>query len=239
MISHSASNGARVAAVVGGSGGIGRAIVRQLRNAGVHTINLDVAEVDESDALYCDVRDAGSVDGAFAQISRECGRLDDVVYCAGVSRNSVLWKMTAAEWDLIHDVNLRGAFLVLRAAIPLMRESGGGHIVLIGSINGTRGKRGTAAYSASKAGIAGLAKSVAREVGSFGISVNVVEPGWVRTPMTEALPEEVRSAALAETLLGEFTECDDIASAVAFLCSDGARHITGQTLRVDSGQLIS
>lgn len=231
------SPGVRVAAVIGGSGGIGRAIVRQLRSSGLHALNLDVDGIDESDAMYCDVRDPASVDGAIAQIFRDCGRLDDVVYCAGVSRNNVLWKMTVEEWDVIHDVNLRGAFLVLRAAIPLMRESGG-RIVLIGSINGARGKRGTAAYSASKAGLSGLAKSAAREAGSFGISVNVVEPGWVRTPMTEALPENVRSAALAETLLGEFTDCDDVANAVMFLCSDGARHITGQTLRVDSGQLV-
>ena len=121
---------------------------------------------------------------------------------AGVSRDAVVWKLAVDDWDFVQDVNLRGAFLLLRHAIPIMRERGGGSVILIGSINGSRGKRGTSAYSASKAGLIGLARSVARETGRFGIRVNVVEPGWVRTPLTEALPSGVRDAALAETALG-------------------------------------
>jgi NAD(P)-dependent dehydrogenase (short-subunit alcohol dehydrogenase family) len=134
-------------------------------------------------------------------------------------------------------VNLRGAFLLVRHAIGEMRRGGsGGRIILIGSINGSRGKRGTAAYSASKAGLVGLAKSVAREVGRFDITANVVEPGWVRTELTESAPEGVRSAALAETQLGALVEPQDVAAAVLYLCSEGARRVTGQILRVDSGQ---
>jgi 3-oxoacyl-[acyl-carrier protein] reductase len=216
----------RVAVIVGAEGAIGSAIVRQLRESGATVVSLDLPQ--------CDVRDPQSVADAFAQLER----VDMVVYAAGVTRESVVWKLAVEEWDAIHDVNLRGAFLVLREAIPILRRGTGGSIVLIGSINGTRGKRGTSAYSASKAGLVGLAKSVARETGRFGITVNVVEPGWVRTPMTEALPPDIRDAALAETLLGTFVEPEDVAATVAFLCSPGARRMTGQTVRVDAGQLV-
>jgi len=119
-----------------------------------------------------------------------------------------------------------------------MRQGKGGRVVLIGSINGSRGKFGTSAYSASKAGLIGLAKSVARETGRFGILVNVIEPGWVRTPLTEALPKEIQQAAEAESVLGSLLDVSDVASAVLFLCGPGASRITGQILRVDAGQFL-
>lgn len=213
-----------VAAVVGSAGAIGGAIVRRLCESGMRVVSLDVHN--------CDVRDPFSVAAAFARIER----LDALVYAAGITRESVLWKLGVDDWDAIHDVNLRGAFLVLKDAIPIMRRGGGGRIILIGSINGSRGKFGTAAYSASKAGLIGLAKSAAREVGRFRITVNVIEPGWVQTPMTGALPNDVRAAALGETLLGELVEPDDVAETAAFLCN--APHITGQIIRVDAGQYV-
>ena len=135
-------------------------------------------------------------------------------------------------------VNLRGAFLLIRHSLPLLRRGSSGRIVLIGSINGSRGKFGTSAYSASKAGLIGLTKSLAREVGRFGILVNVVEPGWVRSPLTEVVPQAVRDAALAESVLGSFLEPADVAASVVFLCGSGANHITGQILRVDGGQYL-
>lgn len=210
------------AVVVGAKGGIGRVIVEHLRD-------YEVAGLDVDD---CDLRDDSSV----AQALKGIGGFDVLVHSAGVSRDAVVWKLAVEDWDLVHDVNLRGAFLLIRHAVPILRERGGGSIVLIGSINGSRGKRGTSAYSASKAGLVGLARSVAREVGRFGIRVNVVEPGWVRTPLTDSLPSELRETARAETSLGELVEPADVAEMVAFLAK--AKRITGQVFRVDAGQFI-
>ena len=133
---------------------------------------------------------------------------------------------------------LRGAFLLMRHAVPPMRAAGLGRIVLIGSINGSRGKFGQTAYAASKAGLIGLAKSAARETGRLGIRVNVVEPGLVDTEMAKAMPEEARKAALEETLVGRIAEPGDIASIVRYLCGPGGEQITGQVLRVDGGQYL-
>lgn len=135
-------------------------------------------------------------------------------------------------------INLRGAFLLLQSGIPALRRAGGGRIVLIGSINGSRGKFGTSAYSASKAGLIGLARTVARETGRFGIRVNVIEPGWVKTPLTDALPRAVVDAAAGESLVGQLLDPSDIARAVVYLCGPGGEAITGQILRVDGGQSL-
>jgi 3-oxoacyl-[acyl-carrier protein] reductase len=225
----------RVAIVTGGSGAIGAAIIDALTGAGATTTSLDVAAAH--DWIACDVRNDDSVAAAVSAVHERYGRLDIVVHAAGIARDAVLWKLSVDDWDIVQQVNLRGAFLLLRHSMPLLREHGG-RVVLIGSINGSRGKFGTVAYSASKAGLLGLAKSAARETGRFGITVNVVEPGWVRTPLTESAPQSVRDAALAETLTGEFVEPCDVAAAAQFLCGHGGRHITGQVLRVDSGQLV-
>jgi 3-oxoacyl-[acyl-carrier protein] reductase len=230
----------RVAIVTGGAGGIGKAILQSLQAAGAQVFCLDLVAPAGAESTWaeCDVRDDASVASAVQQVERECGRCDIVVHAAGVSRDAVIWKMAVEDWDLVQAVNLRGAFLLLRHTIPLLRRGEGGHIVLIGSINGSRGKFGTSAYSASKAGLLGLAKSVARETGRFGISVNVIEPGWVRTPLTDAVPPQVREAALAETLLGTLVDPEDIAGAVLYLCGPAGRRITGQILRVDGGQFL-
>ena len=229
-----------MAIVTGGSGAIGSAILRALEKAGARAISLDVKAPTEKDHHWveCDVRDDASVARAVERVTTEHGRIDCAIHAAGVSRDAVVWKLTVDDWDFIQAVNLRGAFLLLRHAVPVMRNGSGGRVVLIGSINGSRGKFGTSAYSASKAGLLGLAKSVAQETARFGILVNVVEPGWVRTPLTEAVPKEVRDAALAESLVGRFLEPEDVAASVLFLCGPGARFITGQILRVDGGQCL-
>jgi len=229
----------RVAIVSGGSGAIGRAILQAFEQAGARAVSLDLSDPRDKRAwVKCDIREDSSVVAAVQSAYKAEGRLDFVVHAAGVSRDSVIWKMSAEDWDSVQAGNLRGAFLLLRHSIPLLRPGPGGRIVLIGSINGSRGKFGTSAYSASKAGLIGLAKSVAREVGRFGILINVVEPGWVRTPLTEVVPQAVKDAALAESLLGTFIEPADVAASVVFLCGPGAAHITGQVLRVDGGQYL-
>jgi NAD(P)-dependent dehydrogenase (short-subunit alcohol dehydrogenase family) len=167
------------------------------------------------------------------------GRLDFVVHCAGITRDAVLWKLADEDWDAVLRVNLDAAFHLLKAAAPHLRRSERGAVVLIASINGERGKFGQANYAASKAGLIGLARTAARELGRDGARVNVVAPGFIATPMTAALADEHRQAALAETALGRAGRPEDVAAAVLFLCSDLARHVTGQVLRVDGGQLMA
>ena len=228
-----------VAVVVGGAGGLGSAICTRLLANGGRIFSLDLAAAGQGVAsVECDVREPESVAGAMATVEEAAGRIDSLVYCAGLTRDAVTWKLAVEDWDLVQSVNLRGAFLAMKAAIPVMRRAGGGRIVLIGSINGSRGKFGTAAYSASKAGLIGMAKSTSRETGKFGITVNVVEPGMVRTPLTRELPGEVLEEAARETLLGELVEPEDISAVVAMLCGEAGRRITGQVLRVDAGQFL-
>ncbi|MCH8947344.1 MAG: SDR family oxidoreductase [Acidobacteria bacterium] len=230
----------QVALVSGGSGGIGLAIIHALGQAGAEAVSLDLTAPGEEGIAWVkgDVRDDASVAAAVEEVFQRHGRLDLVIHAAGVTRDAVLWKLPVDDWDLVQAVNLRGAFLLLRHAVPALRRGKGGRIVLIGSINGSRGKFGLTAYASSKAGLIGLAKSAARETARFGILVNVVEPGMVRTPMTDALPQKVRDAAAAESLLGGLLEPADVAAAVLFLCGPGASQITGQILRVDGGQFF-
>jgi acetoacetyl-CoA reductase/3-oxoacyl-[acyl-carrier protein] reductase len=150
-----------------------------------------------------------------------------------------LWKLEDADWDEVMRVNLDSAFHVLKLAIPVMRRSGEGAVVLVSSINGERGKVGQANYAASKAGLIGLGRTAARELGRFGIRVNVVAPGMILTPMTEKLSQEIRDRAVEESALGRVGTPEDVARACLFLVSPLASHITGQVLRVDGGQLIA
>jgi acetoacetyl-CoA reductase/3-oxoacyl-[acyl-carrier protein] reductase len=193
---------------------------------GAIDISLDLADPDAT--LH-------AVD-AFAE---EQERLDFVVHCAGITADSVVWKMPVEEWRRVLSVNLDSAFFLLQAAVPHLRKTGGGSVVLISSINGERGKFGQSNYAASKAGLNALARSTAKELGRFGVRVNAVAPGLVRTAMTESLPGEVLRTALDETALGRMAEPEDVAGSVLFLCSDLARHVTGQVLRVDGGQLTA
>ncbi len=242
----------RVAIVTGGSRGIGKAIVTELAERGtdvVFTYRSDddgaretIAAVDRSArravAQRLDMREAGAA-AHVVQAARDLfGRLDILVNNAGVNRDSVVWKMTDEAWAEVIETDLTAGFRLMRAAIPVMRSAGWGRIVSIASINALRGKFGQSNYTAAKAGLIGLTKTVAREVGGFGITANVVAPGLIDTAMAKAMPEEARARSLAETVVGRLGTVEDIAHAVAFLAGPHAGHITGTVLSVDGGQHI-
>jgi 3-oxoacyl-[acyl-carrier protein] reductase len=232
----------RTALVAGGSGGIGAHVVALFRAAGARVLSVDrpgIAPPDGAIGIECDLADAGATASLFDAVARHTDALDVVVHCAGITRDAVVWKLTDEDWSRVLAVNLDSAFRILRGAAPLLRARGGGAVVLVSSINGERGKFGQANYAASKAGLIGLARSCARELGRFGVRVNVIAPGMVRTPMTAALADEHVKKAIEESALGRIADPDDVARAVLFLCTDLSRHVTGQVLRVDGGQLTA
>ena len=231
----------KVALVAGGSGGIGAAAAGALAAVGARVIAADLPGRPAPQGVEfaaCDLRSADEIAALVEGVRRDHGRLDVLVHAAGIARDAVLWKMTPAAWSEVMQVNLESAFHLLHAAIPVMR-SGGGSIVLIASINGERGKFGQANYAASKAGLIALARSAASEVGRFGIRVNAIAPGWIETPLTAALPAEARARAESESLLGRLGTPDDVARIVVFLATPLSRHVTGQVVRVDGGQLTA
>ncbi|MBM3991532.1 MAG: SDR family oxidoreductase [Planctomycetes bacterium] len=228
----------KVAVVSGGSGGIGRAVCALLRAAGASVCNIDshrAQPVAGATNVACDLGDATAIEALCSQLP---ARVDVFVHCAGITRDGVLWKLGAQRWNEVLRVNLDSAFHLLALLTPRLRERGGS-VVLVTSINGERGKFGQSNYCASKAGLIGLAKSAARELGSFGVRVNCVAPGWIETDMTRALPEEHRLRALNETAAARLGQPEDVASAVLFLASPLSAHVTGQVLRVDGGQLMA
>lgn len=229
-----------VALVTGGSSGIGLAIARALSAAGARVHVLDRAEPPAGEAFVfhaCELSQRGAAEPIVAELLAREQRLDLLVQSAGITRDNVLWKLSDEEFEEVLAVNLTGAFRVLRAVVPQMRKQQRGRVVQIASINGMRGKFGQSNYSASKAGLIGLSRSAARELGSFGITVNVVAPGLIRTRMTEKLPQPVLDKALAETAVGRLGSVEDVVGAVLFLLSDEAAHVTGEVLRVDGGQM--
>ena len=171
-------------------------------------------------------------------VAKERGGLDWVICAAGIIRDRVSWKMTDEEWAGVIDTNLTGAFNTVRAALPWLRQSPAGRVVFIGSINGTRGRFGQANYAASKAGLVGLARSLAIELARDGVTVNVITPGFIDTPMTRGLPQAVLEQAIHRTPLGRLGLPADVAAAVRFLCGKDSGFITGIVLPVDGGQLL-
>ncbi len=242
----------RVAIVTGASLGIGSAIAIDLAANGAN-VAINYRKHDAEACAICDrvselgrrglaVRaDVASFADAQAMVDRtlkEFGRVDILVNNAGINRDAVVWKMTEDQWDEVLDVNLKGYFNYIRAVAGVFKQQGSGKIVNVSSINGLRGKFGQANYAAAKAGIIGLTKTVARELAKFGVNCNAVAPGLIETEMVRQAPEEVRKKALDEIALGRIGTPQDVASVVTFLCSDRARHVTGEVIKVDGGQYI-
>lgn len=242
----------KTAIVTGSSKGIGSATALYLAQCGAdvavnyrkHDVEANelAAQIEKmgrkSMVVQCDVSSHEGAAAMVADVIDKMGRLDILVNNAGINRDTVIWKMTEEMWDDVININLKGYFNFVRAVAPHFRGQKSGRIVNITSINGMRGKFGQTNYSAAKAGIIGLTKTVARELGKYSINVNAVAPGLVMTDMMTALPEEIKQKAVAETVLGRLAEPAEVASVVAFLCSEEARHITGEIIKVDGGQYI-
>ena len=240
------------AIVTGGSIGIGTAIVRGLAEAGanvalnyrrhVDEANMVVAEIEKMGrkglAVQADVASFEQAEQMVAKVVEEFGSIDILVCNAGINRDGVIWKMTEEQWDQVIDINLKGYFNYIHAVAPYFREQKSGRIINITSINGMRGKFGQSNYSASKAGIIGLTKTVARELGKSQVTVNAVAPGMILTEMARGLDQKWLDIAIAETVLGKLGEEEDVANLVVFLASDVAGHITGEVISVDGGQYI-
>ena len=236
------------ALVTGGAAGIGAAIALGLAREGCDVAIVDRkadGSLDAIQALGCkglalaaDVRDPAAAARAVEDVLRAFGRLDILVCSAGITADATVWKMTEPQWDEVIAVNLKGVFNYNQAAARRFREQKSGKIVNLSSINGLRGKFGQANYAASKAGVIALSKSLARELGKYGVNVNAIAPGMVETAMARALPAAVVEAARAETVLGRLGAPEDCANLAVFLCSDRARHITGEVIVIDGGQYL-
>jgi 3-oxoacyl-[acyl-carrier protein] reductase len=242
----------KVAIVTGGTRGIGKAIVLDLAANGADVALNYRQSADLAQELAETVQDMGrralivqadvsSFDDAQAMVQQvldEFGQVDILVNNAGMNWDGVVWKMSEQQWDRVIDVDLKGTFNYTRAVTPIFREQGSGKIVNITSINGLRGKFGQTNYSAAKAGVIGFTKACARELGKYSVNVNGVAPGLIETEMVKEAPESVRDMALAEIVLGRLGLPEEVAYIVTFLCTEKARHITGQIVQVDGGQYI-
>jgi 3-oxoacyl-[acyl-carrier protein] reductase len=227
----------RSALVTGGNRGIGLAIARRLAvgGAAVTVTSRSGEQVEGLATVTCDVRDAASVDEAFAKVEAEQGPADVVVANAGITRDQLLALMSEDDFTAVLDTNLTGAYRVARRAVRPMMRMRRGRLIFISSVVGLLGSGGQANYAASKAGLVGLARSLARELSSRNITCNVVAPGFVDTDMTAVLPDERKAAILAQVPLGRLASAEEIAGVVAFLAGDDAGYITGAVIPVDGG----
>jgi len=241
----------RVALVTGASRGIGKAILHALGKAGAVVIGTATSESGaaaitqslldvglKGEGLMLDVTDATRVEGVIEAIQAKQGRIDILVNNAGITRDNLLMRMKDDEWNAILDTNLSSVFRLSRAVLRPMMKARFGRIISIASVVGTAGNAGQTNYSAAKAGMIGFSKSLAQEVGSRGITVNCVAPGFIDTDMTRALPEAARSKLLERIPLGKLGTAEDIANAVVFLASDAAGYVTGTTLHVNGGMYM-
>ena len=233
----------KVCVVTGGGRGIGKTIVETFASNGAAAVYaLDISEDSlaslSGDSIHgevVNVLDSASIRTVVEKIITAHGRIDVLVNNAGITRDAVINKMDDEAWQAVIDVNLKGVFLMTREIGPRMMEHGSGSIVNISSVVGLDGNMGQTNYAASKAGIIGFSKSLAKELGSRGVTVNVVAPGFVKTDMTDELNEKAQQAMKDAVPLGHPAEPEDVANAVAFLASPAADYITGHVLHVDGG----
>ncbi|MBT3315059.1 MAG: 3-oxoacyl-[acyl-carrier-protein] reductase [Anaerolineae bacterium] len=242
----------RTAIVTGAARGIGKAIAETLaaRGAKVAVVDLrmDLAEETASEitaasgieaiALEADVSNRESVNAMIKSAVEKLGKIDILVNNAGITRDGLIMRMKEADWDMVLDINLKGAFNCSQALARPMMKQRYGRIINISSVSGVTGQAGQTNYSSSKAGLIGFTKALAKEVGSRGITVNAVAPGFIETVLTHDLPEEIREMSMKLTPMGRFGTPQDIANAVAFLAAEESSFITGVTLQVDGGMVM-
>ncbi|MBP4132844.1 3-oxoacyl-ACP reductase FabG [Gallibacterium anatis] len=239
----------KIALVTGASRGIGRAIAEELVSKGFTVIGTATSEKgagaisdylgENGKGLVLNVTSLESINALLEQIKQQFGDIDVLVNNAGITRDNLMMRMKEEDWDIILQTNLSSVFHLSKAVLRSMMKKRFGRIISIGSVVGSMGNPGQANYCAAKAGIIGFSKALAKEVASRGITVNVVAPGFIATDMTDALTEEQKAATLAQVPAGRLGEPKDIAKAVAFLASDDAAYITGETLHVNGGMYMN
>ena len=242
----------RIAIVTGASQGIGRTIAKILAQSGAHVVCIARTEDKikdlkdqintsggSADYICCDISNGDFFSNSINTVIKDNGKLDILINNAGITRDALLMRMSEEQWDQVINTNLKGAFYGMKAAIRSMMKNKFGRIINITSIVGITGNPGQANYSASKAGLIGMTQSIAKEVGTRGITVNCIAPGWIDTEMTVDIPENSKNELLDRIPLGKIGKPEDIAYTALFLASNEANYITGQTITVDGGRVIN